>query len=132
MKIIKDTQKMENANEFGETLREYCFIPDKYGGTYGCYSTFELRPEFKHTTNECFIDWLIRTDHYWGKQLDSIRNDSHICTVINDLRKNLYSNGKIILTWHWDGDGELIIKEGNKVACNGDCKKDYVWVWLHE
>lgn len=129
---MKDTQKIENANEFGEALCNYCFIPDKYGGNYGCYSTFDLRPEFKHIIDESFIEWILGTDHYWHEAISRIRNEPYVCEVALALRENLHSNGKIILTWHWDGDGGIIIKEGNKIAYNGDCKKDYHWVWLKE
>ena len=120
MKITKDTQKMTDPNEFGETLRDYCFIPDKYGwGDYGCYSTFELRPEFK----QIFLPNPIYT-RLW--KLAGMDNIDDIITFY------CYSNGTIHLGWYWDGDGTLIIQEGDKIACNDDCKKDYNWHWLGE
>lgn len=33
MLITINTQELSNACEFGEALRNYCFVPDEYGGT---------------------------------------------------------------------------------------------------
>ena len=123
MKIIKDTQEMTDPNEFGETLRNYCFIPDEYvykfgGEQYGCYSTFKLRPEFESVTSTYIYKQL--------RKLSGI-DETDYC---NDF--NCYSNGIIYLGWHWDGDGTLIIQEGNKIAINYDCKHDDSWEWYNE
>jgi len=118
MKIIKDTQLMNDPNEFGEALRDYCFVPDGVGwGNYGCYSTFELRPEFKKLLNNSGIRQRLSKLSGWSG---------------SDGRVNFYcySNGNIHLGWWWDGDGTLIIQEGNKITINNDCKCDYTWEWV--
>ncbi len=125
MIFCKDTQKMEDANEFGEALRKYCFISDKYGGTYGCYSTFELRPEFKKIEMNSNIgkDLLL----YLGLNEDGSCGEGDWKQTFHP---SLFSNGEIHLGWYWDGDGTLVIHEGNKIVYNSDCKKDYVWKWI--
>ena len=125
MKIIKDTQEMDNPCEFGEALRNYCFINDgnegMFGGKqYGCYSTFRLRSEFLQV--------------FEGKIFDSLKKISGVESAYTDdwqIHFNCYTNcdGTIYLAWFWDGDGVLVIKEGDKIAYNGDCKKEYDWFW---
>ena len=126
MIITKDTQEMTDPNEFGETLRNYCFINDAYadkffgGRQYGCYSTFALRQEFYSLMpNEPLYQKL--------RRLSGIDD--------TDLRANFYAfccSDGIFLGWWWDGDGILIIGEGNKIAINDDCKCDYTWEWCND
>ena len=125
MIITVDTQKLDDPNIFGETLREYCFV----GDGFGCYSTFELLPEF-YKINDAkqkkdFIDRLCK--EWYGTSYNYEPENEEK----DSLSKNLYTNGNIIITWYWDGDGTLIIAEKNKIAVNGDCKKDYGWYWLY-
>lgn len=118
MIIVRDTQTMEDPNEFGEALREYCFVPDKYGNDFGCYSTFEARPEFKpcsETEKETLLSILIEWS--WFEPHDSERP-----TCLTD--------GNIYMVWFWDGDGILLFKEGDRVVINDDCKKMYGWKWV--
>lgn len=103
---------LHEANAFGEALRQYCFVPDEYGGTYGCYETFKLRSEFKPVTNAKDFNLMLEI-------LGNVDGDPIDC----------FTNGTVIVAWHWDGDGTLVFKEGDKVAVNTDCKKDYVWEW---
>ena len=122
MLITKDTQKMDNPCEFGETLRDYCFIPNEYGQDVGCYSTFTLRPEFKKISKKSELGKRLLEYLGWDTEYnDDIKDMAH-----------LYSNNGIHIAWYWDGDGTLVFWEGNKVVYNGDCKKDYVWEWLDE
>lgn len=123
MKIIIDTQEMEDANEFGETLRDYCFVPDEFGGETGCYSTFKLRDDFVE----------VKPNSKTGKKLlKSLWNDCHNKEYIKEMtpRVQMFTDGIIDLAWCWDGDGILLIKEGSKVAINSDCKKDHDWEWI--
>lgn len=122
MIVTIDTQNIEDANQFGEALRNYCFIPDTYGGTYGCYSTFELRPEFEK----------VKKSSRLGIELLSLFSNNYCEDYISEVKKRsqFYSNGIIHLMWFWDGDGTLLIIEGNKKAINYDCKTDYEWEWL--
>ena len=117
MKFIKDTQKMHDANEFGEALREYCFVPE---GKRGCYETFDLREEFKPIKKTCGV----------AKTLLKHLGLTNECTCNGEhFNPGLYSNGTIHIGWYWDGDGILCIIEGNKIIVNSDCKTDYCWEW---
>jgi len=110
LKIIFDTQKTEDASLFGEALRDYAFIKEnKYD--LGCYSTFKLKDEFLKVGKESAL----------GKELLKYLDD--------DQDIEVYSNTEIHLAWYWDGDGTLLIKEGNRVAINNDCKRDG-WKWI--
>ena len=133
MKITIDTQLLCNANEFGEILRQYCFIPsDKYG----CYQTFDLkkefyRPETKEATK--FIDEILSSTTWWGKyyQNTKYQRDAIMQKSIRDAwLENVYTNGNIWIAWYWDGDGCLAIKEEDKLAINNDCKCDDYWEWV--
>ena len=121
MLIMTNTQELDSACDFGEALRAYCFKPDKYGGSYGCYSTFELHPEFKKIRKNSkvgeYLIGLLFLD-CWKKELyDSIQ---------------LFTNDNVYLAWVWDGDGTLLIMEGEKKAINTDCKCDYTWEWIED
>lgn len=119
---------MEDPNDFGEALREYCFIPDSInGGNYGCYSTFELRPEFRRVKKDCKLGKLL-LKHLGLNEDGSIGEGEWQ----ENMRSHLFSNGKIHLGWYWDGDGCLLIWEGNKIAYNGDCKCSSYWKWIGE
>lgn len=123
MKIVKDTQKMEDANDFGEALREYCFLPSN-GGIYGCYSTFKLRPEFKKFNPTEDILSILLGHNYRGNEYYSGNE------VVKIEQNSCFSNGNVIVAWYWDGDGTLYFREGKKAAFNNDCKKDYCWEWV--
>jgi len=129
MIITIDTQELEDANEFGEILREYCFDDTPcmtvtgFNKPYGCYSTFELNKNLKFkqlTPNDKLYQQLAELSGYLNNtnQLDGIEFFA-------------YSNNHIDIGWWWDGDGTLIIKEGNKVAVTSDCKCDYWWTWIN-
>lgn len=116
MEIIVNTQLLEDANDFGEALRKYCFV----GPGYGCYSSFDLRPEFqkKEPTEKVYLALFGRldSDEWWNFEEEK-------------KRVNYYSNGTVEVAWYWDGDGSLWFKEGNREAINHDCKHDYEWKW---
>ncbi len=88
MKIITDTQKITDPNNFGEMLRNYCFINDGYEDIHckyredkkqiGCYETFELRPEFKEQSLDTEVgqyaqEHLIGTEEFIMMEIFSWR-----------------------------------------------------------
>ena len=109
MVIVKDTQNMMNPNEFGEAIRDYAFKPDRFGGNYGCYSTFDLRDDF--IRKPCPPEVV--------KLLCGV--DENNCFY--------YVNEHVSIAWFWDGDGSLYVQEGSKKAINHDCKKNDEWRW---
>ena len=113
---------MEDSNRFGEALRNYCFIPDECGGTTGCYSTFKLRPEFKP---------IKKDSKKWKKLFNLIVGecDKEYIAEVRD-RIKMFSDGNIHLAWYWDGDGSILIVEGDKGVINTDAKCDYTWEWV--
>lgn len=112
--IIKiDTQKMQDPNEFGETLRKYCFKEE-----YGCYSCFELIDGFEKITTNSLLGYdlfIIFSEDFYDLKEEDV---------------TIYSNGNIDIVWFWDGDGVLMIREDDKIAINGDCKKSNRWEWV--
>ena len=121
MKFVTDTQKTDDPREFGELLREYAFsdtpCPTMTGfhKPYGCYSTFDLKPEF--------VKLSLNTEVYKNLEWlsDVLRTDGRV-------EFYAYSNGQVHVGWWWDGDGTLIIQEGDRIAINTDCKCDD-WEW---
>lgn len=112
-----DTQKLEDPNVFGETLRDYCF--DCPPNQTGCYSCFKLKTQFKEVDRKSALGkWFIRE----LEQCDPDWSLGNQCSI--------FSDGNIWIGWFWEGDGDLIIIEGKKIARNTDCKKDYTWEWM--
>lgn len=117
------------AEEFpdgaGEFLRAWAFP----GEDYGCYSTFDLLPDFKEaavTPRE--FEFL------WGRSFepqDTDPNDWGYCDAeaIKAIRWFIHPNG-VEVGWHWDGDGTLAFyapEFGQRVLRNNDCKKANEW-----
>lgn len=135
MKITFDTDDIHDATGFGEILRDYCFTPSDQ---VGCYSTFDLRPEFKKLEGAVaheFIENFLKSPSFWGEWY----NTPDICAedkkmqeeIYKGFMQNIYSNGAIIVAWHWDGDGCLLIGDLKRIAYNSDCKKSYGWEWAN-
>lgn len=128
MKIEIDTDALGGPNEFGETLRKYCFTEE-----YGCYSCFELIDEFQEAKfGDREFELIMgrphdlqrsEADEYWGW-------DDQF--VFNSARWHKSTKNDIEIGWFWDGDGALFIRCGDKAAINHDCKKDYCWEWAEE
>lgn len=115
MKKIIDTQTTEDADIFGETLREYCF--DTKEGELGCYSCFKLRDGFVE----------LRDGPVWKKIISALGIEA----CIEEMEQaEVYCIGNLAIGWHWDGDGCLVVVEGQRMAVNGDCKKTYGWEWV--
>ncbi len=153
MKIITDTQKITDPNNFGEMLRNYCFINDGYEDIHckyredkkqiGCYETFELRPEFKEQSLDTEVgqyaqEHLIGTEESFRKDAAEYDwDEAGLNEALEFMRSesdriNVHYDGNILVAWYWDGDGTLLFREGDKAAINHDCKKDYEWEWIKE
>lgn len=108
MIIVKDTARISEPDVLGELYREYAFFEE-----YGCYSCFELIPEFKAME--------LSSAPYLVQEEISYR-DSPEC----------FTNGNLWVAWAWDGDGHLVFfeQQTGKGVANTDCKKAYNWRWL--
>lgn len=106
MHISFDTTQIKDPNRFGELLREYFFTKDK---GYGCYQNFELEP------------FMVKgaVTPYIASFFEGYDGTIHFYAAKNNL--NLW------LAWQWDGDGTLIVCDGERIAVNDDCKKNYNW-----
>lgn len=129
VKVI-DTTNTKDADQFGEILREYAFKE-----RFGCYTTFEVEDEFIEVSKstELGIKLLellgFNNDSYNSAIKRKDERTEDMCINIRD-NSHMFSNGQIHLAWHWDGDGHLVFIEGERIAENRDCKKDYNWKWV--
>jgi hypothetical protein len=122
-------QAREHPNAIGEILRAWAFP----GDGYGCYSTFELRPEFAPVTptpREFAVLWMRPYD-----PRDTAPSTMGYCDAeaITEIQWFKHPNG-IEVGWYWDGDGtlafvsdELADEHYTGAVVNGDCKKDNEW-----
>lgn len=108
MHISFDTTQIKDPNKFGELLREYFFTKNK---GYGCYENFEVEPFMILGPVTPYIK------EFFGDC------DSPIRFYASQNNLNLW------LAWQWDGDGTLVVCDGERIAVNGDCKKNYNWKW---
>lgn len=115
-----------DPNEFGEALRNYCFI----GNTHdtGCYSTFNVIDCLKKVNEGKIYQEAIK--HLWD---DAIPYVYHFKAT----KKNCYIENykicepyEIVCAWSWSGDGCLYFRFNNRKVINYDCKCDYEWKWL--
>jgi len=111
---------IEDANIFGEAMREYCF--DCPPEEFGCYSCFEVNPEFMRVSISSKAGRMV---------IAAIVGDSRCEEFADDVidRGKFYSNGSIHFGWYWDCDGSLAFIEGDRCVVSSDCKKDYDWHW---
>jgi hypothetical protein len=125
----------DHADALGEILRAWAFPGDEYG----CYSTFDVRPEFVEVSpsEREFRMIMGRGSYPDSSDYGAIDGDSSILKSIQWYR---HPNG-IEMGWYWDGDGvlafyvpEIVDDAFNGVISNGDCKKDYGWEfhWRNE
>lgn len=120
----------KDPNKIGEILREAIFVK-KNASDYGCYSTFDLLPEFKEVT-------LINNSDLFEKLTKVLANDCDLYECDEDefhqdYTIHMFSNGNVHVAWYWDSDGTLLlISEELKMAVlNDDCKKDYTWKFVN-
>lgn len=111
MKITIDTKDM-TADEFGEFFRNYFFTKGK---GFGCYANFEVEPFMMETAlspqkvREHFGE--IDSKPYYFVQRDNL---------------------SIWMAYHWDGDGTLVVSDGERICINNDCKKSYGWEFIEQ
>ena len=113
---------VSNANDFGEALRNYCFIGNCMDT--GCYTTFKVDNIFKRITK--------------GKIFNEVKNNLPIEKFATDLIVYYYKRPKvlffpaieIVIGWYWDADGCLYFRYNNRSVINTDCKCDYTWEWI--
>ncbi len=106
----------KNPDIIGEALRNYCFV----GPGFGCYESFELRPEFIRMPSNGELSKQI-IPYLETDETDKI--NIYISVVKDDA---------IIVAWFWDGDGTLVFICNNQVFRNNDCKKDHGWEIVDE
>jgi len=130
-----DLLTTQDANDFGEALRSYCFIGNCE--QTGCYSTFDLIPQLKEVKSGKIYNEAKRvinpenTLHVYHFKL--IEKDCWIaCNDPKDKpqRMKFCEPYEIVCAWEWDGDGTLYFRFSNRKVINTDCKKDYEWTWL--
>lgn len=98
-------------DQFGEFFRTYFFTKGK---GFGCYENFEVEsfmvqsPLPADVEAKYFKNWDSRVYFFHCKGQPSIW-----------------------LAWSWDGDGLLIVSDGQKVCINNDCKKSYGWEFIN-
>jgi hypothetical protein len=124
-----DLLETEDPNEFGEALRNYCFVGNCE--QTGCYSTFDLIPQLKEVkfgkiyeeARKMLLseddDEEIRVFYWEVKGKDCYIEKYKICEPF-----------ELVCAWFWDGDGFLYFRYKNRAVINTDCKKDYYWEWL--
>lgn len=108
MKIVIDTSTITDANAFGELLRAQFFVQN---GEYGGYNNFDLTDSFS----------LVKRPNAWIEKAED--GDIYYTTHCHN------DDSKIFVAWHWDGDGTLVISDGERIAINTDCKKSHGWQW---
>ena len=122
MKIIIDTTEIDSPDEFGELLRKYV-IKDIDNG-FPFYSNFELKDSAKRQSpNSPFYKFVESHMKYTSLNGEEIIESYDSYSVMH------YVDG-VFVACHWDGDGTLIVSDGNRAVVNYDCKKELGWTWI--
>lgn len=110
-----------DPNVLGEHLREVTFV----GEGYGCYDTFDVRPDAEDLGHEEAMKFIMGdADASEDWALDAERFEG---------RRFRYQGLIIDCFWYWDGDGTLAFRITHpllgllRVIENDDCKKSYCW-----
>lgn len=123
--------EIENPDSYGEMLRSNFFV----GEGFGCYSTFELRPEFRIVDKESPLGKTalrcLFSDFYWYSEPESLEYKTEVS------RAHIFATQNHVVAWWWDGDGTLVVGDINagsisRAAINDDCKKDRYWKFIDE
>jgi hypothetical protein len=109
-----NTNNIQDPSLFGELLRHLFFTKDGYG----CYSNFKVESNFVRNP--------LPNEHY--KYLGFDCSDDAEGYNIHFYQDR--DNPKVCFSYYWDGDGTLVVSDGERVAVNNDCKKDYVWKFV--
>lgn len=118
MQLMIDILALRDLDLIGEILRAHVFVPDAHGNDLGCYSTFELRPEFIP------VD---RASALGVEMAKRLLGTSFHASPEEIENVHLYSDGRIHVGWYWDGDGVLLFMVDQIAFINTDCKKTYGW-----
>lgn len=121
--VLALARKYDNPDILGEVLRDYVFMPDG-SGSYGCYSTFATRDDFKPVEPESPVGRRLLKALY----LDRDGDDEDVAWIIQAA--TLLSDGRIHCGWYWDGDGVLAFLVDGVGVVNTDCKKAHEWEWV--
>lgn len=92
----------------GKSYANIFFTKDK---GIGCYENFELEPFMIKGRLTPFVA------DFFGDCCSPIRFYAS------------YNNLNLWCAWQWDGDGTLVVCDGERIAVNHDCKKNYKWNW---
>jgi len=127
----------QNPNEFGEALRNYCFVGNCM--ETGCYSTFKLvdwlkeiksgkiYEEAKKIINPEFPDSL-HVFHFKKTEKDCWFLDYNPRGEEDKMR--IGEPSELVCAWAWDGDGHLYFRWNDRRVENTDCKTNYTWRWV--
>lgn len=136
-----DLFKTEDANEFGEALRNYCFIGNCE--QTGCYSTFALILQLKEIKSGKIYEEAKKVIH--PTNFVQIENSLHVyyqkiiekdCWIAynnpedNPQRMKFCEPQEIVCAWEWEQDGILYFRFNNRKVINTDCKCSYGWKWI--
>jgi hypothetical protein len=118
----------DHPDGLGEILRAWAFV----GDGYGCYSTFELRPEFEEVKPFCHEFKKLFGRPYSADTRETGWGDPDPW-YLERMSWFKHPNG-IEVGWLWDGDGTLCFYipelEDDFIdgtLTNSDCKKDHGW-----
>ena len=128
-----------NPNVFGEVIRDLAFDTHNDPYALGCYSAFDLRDgwdkvpkdDSRHlamTTMIVFEDWFSNRNIQDLDDADIEEEIEYLNEVVSHV--TTVTNGNLMAAWYWDGDGVLVVSNGNLYALNDDCKKDHVWMYF--
>lgn len=116
--ITIDVMSLKEPNRIGEALRAWAFP----GPGCGCYSNFDVRPDFVPISPE-------EPENRWIVAGMLGRNDDDEVSAEYMAGATAYRapNG-LVVAWYWEGDGLLAFLMRDQWALtNSDCKKDYEW-----
>lgn len=112
---IAKLKKFKSPDAFGEAIRDLAFVKENEDD-FGCYSTFKLEEGF------------IKVNPNSAEGLKII--DAFGILFESGEVVDMWTNGPLTVAWFWDGDGILVVSDGNRTAINTDCKKDHGWSWV--
>lgn len=119
----------ESPDAIGEILRKWAFARDGYG----CYSTFDVRPEFESVTPSYLEFSKIMGRPYSPSKDHSYGWDDTDDEIMQRMSWFKHPNG-IEMGWYWDGDGTLCFYVPeleddfyDGTVTNDDCKKSHGW-----
>lgn len=120
MSFTLSLDEIKDSNTVGEVLRGWSFRE-----SLGCYSCFDLIPGFKDVKiNEYYIATPLK--------LFAPHNNDYRKEVKEKMSLYYHKERDVLVSWYWEGDGELYFNAGGIEVFNSDCKKDYTWEFVEE